>query len=141
MAKRKTIKNNPLDNLALETIGGSASGFEHLLTETSQSSKGVGSKLSTSRASRVSKNKTSSPQPASRKPVPLKKKSPNEGLPKTSTIESGLSTQTPVVHASEKSLDQRVTQLEEDDRIQNIMIGIIVAPLALLALLGAAPPL
>ena len=139
MAKRKTIKNNPLDDLSADSSQGAPSGIETLLMGVDEPSTEIAPKAS--RTNHPSGEKAGNrkshtvPKQTSGEKVKAGQKEPNKKSP-------GILSQAknkPTVEISTDTLAKRVTRLEEDSRMQNILIGIILVPLAVLALLGAAP--
>lgn len=141
MAKRKTIKNNPLDSLSTDSTHESPLGLENLLMGTSQSSVGTPAKPSRTGTSPVPREKKRNPQADIKKTSVVRDELPSKNVKIDPPGLAAQDPQKPAVKVSQDNVDHRLTRLEEDSQLQNIMIGIILAPLALLALLGAAPPL
>ena len=141
MAKRKTIKNNPLDSLSTDSTQESPVGLENLLMGTSKSSEDTPAKPSRTGTPPVSREKKRNPQAGHKKTSVVRDELPSKNMKGDSPGLGAQDTQKPTVKVSQDNLDHRITRLEDDSQLKNIMIGIILAPLALLALLGAAPPL
>ena len=139
MAKRRTIKNNPLDSLSSDSTQEPPPGFENLLMGSSKSSKGVAAKPSSKGKPSVSKDNKRKPQAVPMETLVVRDELTSEEAKKESPVLPAQTIKKPTVEVSPDNLAQRVTRLEEDNRMQNIMIGIIMVPLAVLALLGAAP--
>jgi len=139
MAKRRTIKNNPLDSLSSDSTQEPPPGFENLLMGSDKPPTGIAAKPSTKRKPIVVKDKKPKSQAVSMETLVVKDEAPREEAKKESPVFPSQRMKKPVVEVSPDNLAQRVSRLEEDNRMQNIMIGIIMVPLALLALLGAAP--
>lgn len=139
MAKRRTIKNNPLDGLSSDSTQDPPAGFENLLMGSDKSSKGIAVKPLSKGKPVVAKDRKRKSQAVPMETLVVKNEVQREEAKKESP---GLPTQTikkPTVEVSPDNLAQRVSRLEEDNRMQNIMIAIIMVPLAVLALLGAVP--
>ncbi|MDX1410600.1 MAG: hypothetical protein R3351_00435 [Nitrospirales bacterium] len=128
MAKRKTIKNNPLDSLSSHSPQEPPAGFENLLIGSEKPSSGIAAKPSGKGNTTVAKDRNRKSQVVPTAKLVVKDDRPKEKAKKK-----------PSEEVSPDKLAQRISRLEEDNRMQNIMIGIIMVPLAVLALLGAAP--
>jgi hypothetical protein len=136
MAKRRTIKNNPLDSLSSDSTQEPPAGFENLLMG---SAKVIAAKPSTKGKPIIVKDKKPKSQAVPMETLVVKDKVPREEAKKESPVLPPQTMKKPAVEASPDNLAQRISRLEEDNRLQNIMIAIIMVPLAVLALLGAAP--
>ncbi len=139
MAKRRTIKNNPLDSLSSGSTQKPPAGFENLLMGSSKPAKGIPAKPSSKGKPSVSKDNKRKPQSVPMETLVVRDELPSEEAKKESPVLPAQTIKKPTVEVSPDNFAQRVTRLEEDNRMQNIMIGIIMVPLAVLALLGAAP--
>jgi hypothetical protein len=139
MAKRRTIKNNPLDSLSSDSTQEPPAGFENFLIGADNPSKEVAAKPSTKGKTIVAKDKKPKSQAVPMETLVVKKEAPREKAKKASPVLPPQRMKKPAVEVSPDNLAQRVSRLEEDNRLQNIMIAIIMVPLAVLALLGAAP--
>ena len=140
MAKRKTIQNNPLDSLSDDSRQEPVAGVETLLMGTREDSKGVAAKPSSPGKSRLAKETKRHASASRTTNLVVKKELSGKDQKKEPPRLSARTIREPLVEASRDSLGQRVSRLEEDSRMQTIMMGIILVPLAVLALLGAAPP-
>ena len=139
MAKRKTIKNNPLDSLSSDSPQEPAAGFENFLMGSETPSRRISAKPSGKGKSNIAKDRKRKSQAVPTATLVVKNEMPKEQAKKESPVLPPQPIQKPPVGVLPDNLAQRVGRLEEDSRMQNIIIGIIMIPLAVLALLGAAP--
>ena len=139
MAKRKTIKNNPLDSLSSDSTQEPPAGFENLLMGSEKPSMGIAAKSSSKGKTIVARDRKRKSQAVPMSTLVVNDEMPREKAIKEPPASSPPTMKKPPIEVSPDNLAQRVNLLEEDNRMQNIMIGIIMVPLAVLALLGAAP--
>ncbi len=139
MAKRKTIKNNPLDSLSNHTTQEPPAGFENFLMGSETPSRRIAAKPSGKGKTTVAKDRKQKSQAVPTATPVVKNEMPKEETKKESPVLPPHTMKKSPVEVPPDNLTQRVSRLEEDNRIQNIMIGIIMVPLAVLALLGAVP--
>ena len=139
MAKRKTIKHNPLDSLSTDSAQEPPVGIETLLTASDEHSMGIAAKPSRKGKPIGGKVRKPKSQSVSMETMVVTDEEPEEEGEKESPVLPPQPLKNTTMDVSPDHLAQRISQLEEDNRLQNIMIGIIMVPLALLALPGAAP--
>ena len=135
MAKRKTIKNNPLDSLSNDSTQDPQPEFENLLMGTDLPSRRVTAKTPRKANPVVAKDSNRKSQTVPMETLVEDDEAPKEN-PKPEPSASPKAKK-PTVEVSPENLAQRISRLEEENRMQNILIAIIMVPLAVLALLGA----
>lgn len=139
MAKRRTIKNNPLDSLSSDSTQEPPGGFENFLMGSEKPSGGIAGKSSGKGKTNIAKDRKRKSQVVPTATLIVKDEMPKEEAKQESPVLPPQTMKKTPVGVSPDNLAQRVSRLEEDNRMQNILIGIIMVPLAVLALLGAAP--
>jgi hypothetical protein len=139
MAKRITIKNNPLEGLSSDSPQEIPAGFENILIGSEKSHKGVETQATRKGKTRGAKDRSHKPQVVPVETLAMKDEAEREEFKQETSVLPSPTSKEPTSGELPDNLAQRINRLEEDNRMQNILIGIILVPLAVLALLGAAP--
>lgn len=139
MAKRITIKNNPLEGLSSDSPQEISAGFENILMGPEKSHEGVEVQATTKGKTRGAKDRSHKPRVVPIETLAMKDEVETEEFKQETSVLPSPTGQEPTSGELPDNLAQRISRLEEDNRMQNVLIGIILIPLAVLALLGAAP--